>query len=417
MKKISYILILALLVFPIASEGRRSSSDLEEKIDDLSSKEILTVYMPVLFGVRVTDISPNFGDPRSGGRTHEGEDIMALKGTPIVTPTQAVVLRTGVGETEGNYVYTANPGGETYVYMHLDEIADGLKSGQELAPGALLGFVGNTGNASGGAAHLHFEIHDDSGEPIDPFPRLTLDIPLKDKITYLDEILDDSDDPEELAEFLVSNFSNDFVLAQSLGITLPGDIVDALGTIKPAIQTVVTTSVIIPTQSTVELQNYLINQKKGPAAIALASVSATGYFGSLTTAALAEFQSSVGITPAVGNYGPITKAYIAAHPVVPNTTVTDPPVTPVRTEPIQGTTSVIRDLKQGMTGEDVRALQVLLNNNGYVVSTTGPGSPGLETTYFGSATQAAVIKFQQAKNISPAAGYVGSLTRTALANL
>ncbi|MFA5877461.1 MAG: M23 family metallopeptidase, partial [Candidatus Paceibacterota bacterium] len=96
---------------------RQQSSDLQQKIDLLGSTAVTSVAMPVLFGVAIQDISPNFGDPRSGGRTHEGEDIMATDGTPIVSPTPAVVLRTGSGSTEGNYVYTANPGGETFVYM------------------------------------------------------------------------------------------------------------------------------------------------------------------------------------------------------------------------------------------------------------------------------------------------------------
>ncbi len=61
------------------------------------------------------------------------------------------------------------------------------------------------------------------------------------------------------------------------------------------------------------LQQFLISQNKGPAAQALANVGATAYFGALTRAALAEFQASVGISPALGNFGPITRGYISAH--------------------------------------------------------------------------------------------------------
>jgi len=63
------------------------SSETQQKISALPTTADPNVTMPVLFGVSVNDISPNFGDPRSGGRTHEGEDIMATKGTPIVSPT------------------------------------------------------------------------------------------------------------------------------------------------------------------------------------------------------------------------------------------------------------------------------------------------------------------------------------------
>jgi len=61
------------------------------------------------------------------------------------------------------------------------------------------------------------------------------------------------------------------------------------------------------------LQQFLISQNVGSAAQALTQVGATGYFGALTKAALAEFQSNAGIVPALGNFGPITRAYLGAH--------------------------------------------------------------------------------------------------------
>jgi hypothetical protein len=70
-----------------------------------------------------------------------------------------------------------------------------------------------------------------------------------------------------------------------------------------------------------------------------------------------------------------------------------------------------RDLELGAVGEDVRQLQKFLNSNGFVVATNGAGSAGNETTYFGPATQAALIRFQIAKGITPASGYFGPITR------
>ena len=70
-----------------------------------------------------------------------------------------------------------------------------------------------------------------------------------------------------------------------------------------------------------------------------------------------------------------------------------------------------RDLKIGSTGDDVQELQKYLNNNGYIVSKTGAGSPGQETKMFGRATRDALIKFQKANNITPAVGYFGPVTR------
>lgn len=72
------------------------------------------------------------------------------------------------------------------------------------------------------------------------------------------------------------------------------------------------------------------------------------------------------------------------------------------------TCSFTRDLQLGVVGEDVRCLQQYLNSNGYVITTSGGGSVGNETTEFKSLTQAAIIRWQQANNISPAAGYFGA---------
>ncbi len=75
-----------------------------------------------------------------------------------------------------------------------------------------------------------------------------------------------------------------------------------------------------------------------------------------------------------------------------------------------------RDLKLGSSGTDVKALQVFLNSSASTqVAASGAGSPGNESTYFGSLTQSAAVKFQAANNVSPAAGYVGPITRAAIA--
>lgn len=70
-----------------------------------------------------------------------------------------------------------------------------------------------------------------------------------------------------------------------------------------------------------------------------------------------------------------------------------------------------RDLELGASGEDVRALQAYLNTKGFTVAVTGAGSAGEETTLFGPATKAALMRFQEAKGIAPAAGYFGPVTR------
>lgn len=389
------------------------SSDMQNKINALSPTANQSVSIPVLFGVGLNTIFPNFGDPRSGGRTHEGEDLMAVKGTPIVSPTPAVVIRTGVGASEGNYVYTANPGGETFVYMHLDRIGENVVQGTVLATGGLIGYVGNTGNAAGGAAHLHFEIHDTSGIPTNPFPRLTTEFPLSEKISYLNTIFSVTSDQTTLAELLVTNFRTMFTNANSAGISLPVQITNALASIPVGTLPTIIAASNLPAGDmdigssgslVVSLQQYLIRAMTGPFAVSLSKAGATGYFGSITKAALAEFQTAKGITPASGYFGQSSKIYIETHPIT--------------TTPLIQTSSTVllsRNLSVGATGDDVRALQVALNARGYIVAVSGAGSPGGESNYFGLATQAAVIKLQTALGILPNVGFVGALTRGVLA--
>ena len=67
----------------------------------------------------------------------------------------------------------------------------------------------------------------------------------------------------------------------------------------------------------------------------------------------------------------------------------------------------------GSTGSDVKALQVFLNTHGFTVASSGNGSLGNESTYFGPATKAALVKFQKDHGIT-ATGFFGPLTRTAI---
>src|SRR3989338_6639523 len=349
---------------------RRQSSELQQKISVLPGVAEVAVLMPVLFGVGVNNISPNFGDPRDGGtRTHIGEDIMAVKGTPIVSPTAAVVLRTGVGSGQGNYVTTANPGGEAFVYMHLDRFGEGIAEGVVLEQGSLIWYVGNTGNASGGAAHLHLEIHNSGGVATDPFPRLTAEFTPAQKMSYLTNIFGQTSDPVALSEFLVSNFRLPFTAARSAGIVLPPLITGALDAV-PISPSASGAGVSLPEgdltlgssgTAVVNLQKFLIAKATGPAATRLAGAGATGNFGPITQAALVEYQRAAGISPASGYYGPSTRALVESTPPVQTVQTTPIPI-PQHTPPIlvpgtpatnTGVLALTRDLYLGVSGEDV----------------------------------------------------------------
>lgn len=157
------------------------------------------------------------------------------------------------------------------------------------------------------------------------------------------------------------------------------------------------------------LQQYL---NKNGSTIAATGVGSPGletnFFGALTKAAVARFQQANGILPASGYFGPLTRALVngsasAEAPAAPNPATVS-----------AGPSVYARDLDVGMTGEDVKALQVYLNSHGHAVAEAGPGSKGSETMMFGYATQAALMRFQQAHGITPAAGYFGPKTRMML---
>jgi murein DD-endopeptidase MepM/ murein hydrolase activator NlpD len=109
-----------------------------------------------------------FGAPRSGGRVHEGFDVVAACGTPLVAVRGGRVLRAGYDPVlYGNYL-TIHGEGErrSYFYAHLPRPSP-FHRGDRVYTGERVGAVGKTGNARTVGCHLHFEIHA-GGRPIDP---------------------------------------------------------------------------------------------------------------------------------------------------------------------------------------------------------------------------------------------------------
>lgn len=121
--------------------------------------------------------SDTFGAPRMTGTAyehwHEGTDIFAPMGTPLLASERGVVFRVGTGGVlGGNTVWLRGESGVSYYYAHLSGFAEGLREGLVVDAATVLGFVGDTGNARGTPPHLHFEVHPGGGAAVNPYPIL-----------------------------------------------------------------------------------------------------------------------------------------------------------------------------------------------------------------------------------------------------
>ena len=126
-------------------------------------------------GVERRQIADTWGGARSGGRKHEGVDIFAPRGTPVRSTTRGVVLRVGENRLGGQHAAVLGPGLQVHYYAHLDRFGD-FDAGDLVAPGDILGYVGDTGNAKGTPPHLHYGIYTPGNGALNPWPLLSDDL-------------------------------------------------------------------------------------------------------------------------------------------------------------------------------------------------------------------------------------------------
>lgn len=142
----------------------------------LEDLRMRSLTLPVQ-GIDRSKLHSNFDELRGGTRKHEALDILAPRNTPILAVEDGKIARLFLSDAGGITIYQYDPS-MTYVYYyaHLERYAAGLKEGQEVKRGDVIGYVGTTGNAPRDTPHLHFAIvkmGDDKkwwqGTAIDPY--------------------------------------------------------------------------------------------------------------------------------------------------------------------------------------------------------------------------------------------------------
>jgi murein DD-endopeptidase MepM/ murein hydrolase activator NlpD len=139
----------------------------------------LELTVPVK-GIRLDQLTDTFNAARGQGRSHDAIDIMAAEGTPVVAAADGVIARFFDSVPGGTTIYQFTTDRKYMLYYaHLQKRAEGIKPGDPVVRGQLLGYVGDTGNAGRGNFHLHFSVavvRDPAryweGDYLNPFPLL-----------------------------------------------------------------------------------------------------------------------------------------------------------------------------------------------------------------------------------------------------
>ena len=121
---------------------------------------------------RLVSFRDTWGAPRSGGRRHQGTDVMAPFNVPVYAFTSGVIVRRSNSRLGGLGLYLRGDDGATYYYAHLNGYTAAGSAGRRVVAGEHIGFNGYTGNASRSAPHVHFERQPAGRAKQNPYPYL-----------------------------------------------------------------------------------------------------------------------------------------------------------------------------------------------------------------------------------------------------
>lgn len=171
---LSVISLFALTLVGCASKPIKQTPLDQNKLRQLQQQQLPSRLPVPVQGVSKKELTDTWGASRSRGRTHEGIDIMAEQGTKVYSATHGIVSSLKGNNLGGTVIWIIGPSGSWHYYAHLHRHKRGLKEGDTVRRGDLIGYVGNTGNARYTAPHLHYGIYlNGKGRgAVNPYPYL-----------------------------------------------------------------------------------------------------------------------------------------------------------------------------------------------------------------------------------------------------
>lgn len=166
--------ITALLVVGCASKPVKRTALDPNQVEKLQHQHLANRLPVPVAGVSRQMLKDTWGASRSSGRTHEGIDILAERGTKVYSTTSGVIADLRDNRLGGKVIWVMGPAGSWHYYAHLDKHKRGLDVGDAIKKGDVIGYVGNTGNARHTAPHLHYGIYlgGKGRNAVNPYPYL-----------------------------------------------------------------------------------------------------------------------------------------------------------------------------------------------------------------------------------------------------
>ena len=150
------LLLAACRTTPPAPSGSQLPASQVQQLKNMRLAKQLPV--PVQ-GIKRQGLTDTWGASRSSGRTHEGIDILAPRGTKVFSATEGLVADLRNNNLGVKVAGFMGPADTCHYYAHLDDHKRGLSVGDYVKKGDLIGYVGNTGNARHTAPHLHYGLY------------------------------------------------------------------------------------------------------------------------------------------------------------------------------------------------------------------------------------------------------------------